>query len=213
MAAPKFVPTLPTDAPRSYGSPDHVPETWKPIRPGDLDGPQPHGPQLGTQGPDQGYGLRLANRLRPSLRLQRGEDADDVVQGCLGIALRRASLFGRAPVIHDLKLAFKIWGYLDDDPPAPLLACRRELFAGVGNVMHHYAEGRRIADMVPVSTLLASIDDVFAAPAARWAQMSGMTKGLETRFSVRARPGAVGQAQGSVTRGAPRRRRTRSRDA
>ena len=109
MAAPKFVPTLPTDSPRTYGSPDHVPDTWMPDRPGELDGAQPRGPQLGTQGPDQGYALKLANRLRPSLRLQPGERADDAVHGCLGIALRRASLFGRAPVdprphagVHDL---------------------------------------------------------------------------------------------------------------
>ena len=69
MAAPKYVPTLPTDSPRTYGSPDHVPDDWRPVRPGDLDGAQPRGPQLGTQGPDQGYALKLANLLRPALRL------------------------------------------------------------------------------------------------------------------------------------------------
>ena len=175
MAAPKFVPTLPTDAPRSYDSPDHVPESWKPVRPGDIEGPQPHGPLLGTQGPDQGYALRLANRIRPTLRLQHGERADDAVRGCLGIALRRASLFGRAPVIHDLTLAFTIWGYLDDDPPAALVECRRALFAGVGNVSHHYAEGRAIADMVPAATLRASVEEVSAAVRDRWIELTGAT--------------------------------------
>ncbi len=173
MAAPKFVPTLATDAPRAYGSPDHVPDTWMPDRPGELEGPQPHGPQLGTQGPDQGYALKLANRLRSSLRLQPGERADDAIHGCLGIALRRASLFGRAPVIHDLTLAFSIWGFLDEQPPADLVECRRELFAGVGNVMHHYAEGRAIADMVPESTLRASVDAVVPASRDQWAQLTG----------------------------------------
>ena len=173
MAAPKFVPTLPTDAPRAYGSPDHVPDTWIPDRPGELDGPQPHGPQLGTQGPDQGYALKLANRLRPSLRLQPGERADDAIHGCLGIALRRASLFGRAPVIHDLTLAFTIWGFLDDDPPADLVECRRALFAGVGNVMHHYAEGRGIADIVPETTLRASVDDVALTWRVQWRPLTG----------------------------------------
>ena len=110
MAAPKYVPTLPTDSPRTYDSPDHVPDDWRPDRPGDLDGAQPRGPQLGTQGPDQGYALKLANLLRAALQLQPGERAEDAVRGCLGIALRRASLFGRAPVIHDLRLAFTIWG-------------------------------------------------------------------------------------------------------
>jgi hypothetical protein len=176
MAAPKFVPTLPTDAPRTYGSPDHVPDTWMPDRPGDLDGRQPRGPQLGTQGPDQGYALKLANRLRPSLRLQSGERADDAVRGALGIALRRASLFGRAPVIHDLTLALTIWGFLADDPPADLVECRRALFAGVGNVTHHYAEGREIADLVPESTLRASVDDVTLAWRDRWAELTGATR-------------------------------------
>ncbi|HEX4981647.1 MAG TPA: hypothetical protein VFV63_08115 [Ilumatobacteraceae bacterium] len=175
MAAPKFVPTLPTDSPRGYGSPDHVPDTWMPDRPGELDGAQPRGPQLGTQGPDQGYALKLANRLRPSLRLQPGERADDAVRGCLGIALRRASLFGRAPIIHDLRMAFTIWGFLDEDPPPDLVECRRKLFAGVGNVMHHYAEGRRVADMVPESTLRAGVDEVGAIWRDRWVELTGAT--------------------------------------
>ncbi len=175
MAAPKHVPTVATDSPRSYGSPDHVPDVWMPVRPGDLEGSQPRGPQLGTQGPDQGYALKLANRLRPSLRLQPGERVDDVVRGGLGIALRRASLFGRAPVIYDLTLAFTIWGFLDDDPPADLVECRRALFAGVGNVMHHYAEGRDIADIVPESTLRASVDDVAVTWRARWKELTGAT--------------------------------------
>jgi hypothetical protein len=177
MAAPKFVPTSPTDSPRAYGSPDHVPDAWMPDRPGELDGRQPHGPQLGTQGPDQGYALKLANRLRPSLRLEPGERADDAIHGCLGIALRRAALFGRAPVIHDLTLAFTIWGFLDEDPPADLVERRTELFAGVGNVMHHYAEGRAIADMVPESTLRASVADVSVTWRDRWAQLTGATNG------------------------------------
>jgi hypothetical protein len=175
MAAPKFVPTLPTDSPRAYGSPDHVPDTWRPLRPGELDGPQPRGPQLGTQGPDQGYALKLANRLRTSLRLQPGERVDDAVRGCLGIALRRASQFGRAPVSHDLILAFTIWGFLDEDPPADLVECRRELFAGVASVMHHYTEGRRIADMVPESTLRASVEEVTAVWRDRWVELTGAT--------------------------------------
>lgn len=207
MAAPKFVPLLPTDAPRTYGSPDHVPDAWMPDRPGELEGRQPSGPQLGTQGPDQGYALKLANRFRPSLRLRPGERADDAVGGCVGIAMRRASLFGRAPVIHDLTVAFTIWGFLDDDPPADLVARRRELFPGVGNVMHHYTAGRAIADMVPESTLRASLDEVAAAPPSRWAPMAGVTQGARVSDRARARPGAVGQAQGSVTPGAPRRRR------
>jgi len=78
-------------------------------------------------------------------------------------------------VIHDLTLAFTIWGFLNDDPPADLVECRRELFAGVGNVMHHYAEGREIADIVPESTLRASVDDVSRTWRDRWVELTGAT--------------------------------------
>jgi hypothetical protein len=173
MAAPKYVPTQPTDMPRSYSSPDHVPERWWPDRPGDLDGRQPQGPRLGAQGPDQGYAFRLASRLRPHVRLQPGEHIDDAIRGCVGIALRRAAMFGRAPVIHDLRLAFTIWGFFDEHPPAELIDRRRELFAGVGDAFHHYAEWRAIVDMVPESTLRASLADIQALYPGRWRSLTG----------------------------------------
>jgi len=65
------------------------------------------------------------------------------------IALRRASLFGRAPMVHDLNLALAMWGFLSDSPPSDLVSVRKELFHGVGNAVHHYKEGRDIADMIP----------------------------------------------------------------
>ena len=79
-------------------------------------------------------------------------------------------------MIHDLTLAFTIWGFLDDDPPADLVECRRALFAGVGNVMHHYAEGRGIADIVPETTLRASLDDVALTWRVQWRQLTGATQ-------------------------------------
>ena len=112
MAAPKFSPVAPTDQARSYESPDYVPENWMPDRPAEIAGFQPAGPRLGNHGPDQGFALRIASQLRPKLQLQDGEHADDVVHGCLGVALRRASLFSRAPVVHDVNIAFTIWGLI-----------------------------------------------------------------------------------------------------
>ena len=53
--------------------------------------------------------------------MQPGESVDDAVSGCTAVALRRASLYGRAPVIHDLRIAFTIWGFLDAAPPAELV--------------------------------------------------------------------------------------------
>ena len=73
MAVPRFSPVPPTDRPRYYESPDHVPESWTPDRPGEIEGFQPAGPHLGEQGPDQGFALRIAAQLRPKLQMQPGE--------------------------------------------------------------------------------------------------------------------------------------------
>lgn len=173
MAAPQFVPTDPADKPRTYQSPDHVPEGWVPDRPGDFVGRQPQGDRLGYQGPDQGYGLVLARHLEPKLKLQRGEHAEDAVRGLLGIALRRASMYGRAPVIHDFTVAATIWGFLADEPPAELVELRRKAFANVANVTHHYAEAREIADSVPEATLRMTHQAVAAGFPARWRELLG----------------------------------------
>jgi hypothetical protein len=173
MAAPQFVPTSPVDVTRSYRSPDHVPDAWKADRPGDLAGRQPQGRGLGFQGPDQGYGLTLANRFRDKLHLAPGESADDAVQGALAIALRRASLFGRAPVVHDLTIAFTVWGFLDAEPPVDLVVRRRAAFAGAGNPSHHYLEVRALASSVPEATLRMTPAQVAAAYPATWGELVG----------------------------------------
>jgi hypothetical protein len=173
MAAPEFVPVPPAVRPRLYTSPDHVPEAWLADRPADIAGRQPEGRGLGFQGPDQGYALVLAERFRGRLQLRSGEDADDAIEGALNVALRRASLFGRAPVIHDLTVAFTIWGFLDPGPPDELVELRRSMFEGVGHA-HHYAERRAIVDMVPEGTLRLMPVDVQAAYPGRWRQLLGL---------------------------------------
>jgi hypothetical protein len=173
MAAPRFAPVPPTEPTRSYASPDHVPDQWLANRPGEIDGLQPRGARLGAQGPDQGFALRIARQLTPRVRLQPGERLDDAIQGALGIALRRASMFGRAPVVHDLVIAFTIWGYFDEQPPAELVEHRRRLFEGVANVAHHYAEARAITDMVPEATLRSLPEHVAARYPAEWRELTG----------------------------------------
>lgn len=172
MAAPKFAPTEVLDEVRAYASPDVVPEPWTNDRPGDIAGFQPAGERLGYQGPDQGYGLVLARRLQSRLYLSGGVNADDATRGCLNIALRRASLFGRAPVIHDLTIAFTMWGFFDADPPRDLVERRAQLFTGIGNV-HHYAEGRVVADLVPESTLRLTPQHVAQGYPASWRALTG----------------------------------------
>lgn len=170
MAAPRFTPAPVIGPERSYASPDVVPASWTADRPGDLAGRQPAGEQLGYQGPDQGYALKLAAQLAPQLVLAATERTDDAVAGCLGIALRRASLFGRAPVIHDVRMAFTMWGFLDQAPPAELVDRRRAAFEGVASP-HHYRERRAIADAVPESTLRMMPDALSAVYPAEWSRL------------------------------------------
>ncbi len=67
----------------------------------------------------------------------------------MAVALRRAALFGRAPVIYDLEMAFTLWGFLGD-PPADLVEYRKSLFQAAS---HDYWAQRPIADAVAESTL------------------------------------------------------------
>lgn len=173
MAAPQFAPVPPLDDARGYASSPVVPAQWMPDRPAEIVGFQPDGPWLGFQGPDQGYALKLATLFRDRVHLQPGERFDDAVRGCLGIALRRASEFGRAPVIHDLTIAFSIWGFLDQAPPADLLAERLRRFGGLENLAHHYEQARTLVDQVPDTTLRMTPQQVAAAGTQRWRELTG----------------------------------------
>ena len=149
MAAPEYVPVSLNELPRlkeTIPAPGH----WKADRPADLRGPgQPRGAKFGNQGPDQGYALTLARRFEDRLQLAEGEHKEDAVAGCVGVATKRASLFGRAPVIYDLELAFTLWGFLGT-PPDYLVEFRKPLFEGA---RHHYWDQRHIAGVVPDETL------------------------------------------------------------
>lgn len=148
MSAPDYVPVILSDKART-SLPMPAARRWTATRPADLDRGQPSGPLLGSQGPDQGYALRLAQLFVNRLKLAEGESKTDVMAGCIAVGIRRASLFGRAPVIHDLEVAFGIWGFLGD-APADLIDYRRERFFGAG---HDYWRQREIANQVPESTL------------------------------------------------------------
>ena len=149
MAAPDYVPVALSDQPRQ-GLDLPPPRHWMADRPGDLDRGQPLGPRLGRPGPDQGYALKLAEMLHDRVKVTGGEEVDDALAGCVAIALKRASMFGRAPVMPDIELALRLWGFLDDDPPAELVERRRHYFAGAA---HHYWDQRAVTDVVPEDTL------------------------------------------------------------
>ena len=183
MAAPEFVPHPATDRPRVYASPPWSGEPWRADRPGELVGRQPLGPRLGYPGPDQGFALKLAASFADRLVLTSGEHADDVIAGCTTVALKRASLFGRAPVVHDLTSAFTIWGYLTPADPE-LVRLRKPLFEEVANT-HHYMERRKIADLVPQAVLRLTHGEVERVAAQDWRAF------FKRKATGKAKPAAV----------------------
>lgn len=148
MAAPEYVPVPLAEQPRR-DLPMPPPRHWVAERPGDLHLGQPRGPRFGSPGPDQGYALNLAARFADRVQVEKGEHVDDALAGCTAVGLKRASLFGRAPVIHDLELALTLWGFLGG-APADLIEFRRPHFAGAA---HHYWDQRDVTDLVPEGTL------------------------------------------------------------
>ena len=173
MSAPRVAPVSPEKEVTAYEGPDHVPSSWVPGRKAEIEGFQPSGSRLGYQGPDQGYALTIANRFRDRIKAGNGVTVEDAIRGTVAIALRRASIYGRGPVVHDVMLALSIWGWLDANVPADLAKRRRELFEGVGNVIHHYAEARDVADLVPDSTLRLDAESASRRMPGEWRALTG----------------------------------------
>ena len=156
MAQPDFVHLSSKDKVRAA---DPLPpaDRWTATRPGELDGLRPpEGRSMGNIGPDQGFGLKLAKRFADRLDLAPGEHAADAISGCLGVGLRRAAKFGRAPVIYDFEFAFTLFGFLGGGP-ADLVEFRQPYFA---EASHDYWDQRDIADLVREDTLGLTPADV-----------------------------------------------------
>ncbi len=168
MAAPQHVPSDLTASPRS-GLAMPPSRRWDNDRPGALGDRQPRGAGLGSPGPDQGYALVLFRSIEGRLVLEPGEQLEDARAGCIGVALRRASLFGRAPVIHDLTVAFTIWGFLGS-APAELVELRRPLFQACA---HHYEDQRAIVHLVPEATLRLTHGEVVRRFPGDWKALLG----------------------------------------
>ncbi|HUY31032.1 MAG TPA: hypothetical protein VMV02_08585 [Acidimicrobiales bacterium] len=168
MTQPKFAPIAAEDEVRpAYRLAPPAP--WRLGRPADLvPGAPVTIPGGGVPGPDQGYALRLAELVAPRLVLAPGEHADDVLAAAVAIGLRRAALFGRAPVATDVELALELFGCLSEAPDE-LVARRRAVLAGAS---HDYAKRRSVVESVPESSL-RSTPDAVRAGRARWAELLG----------------------------------------
>jgi hypothetical protein len=166
VAAPEYVPQPAIKHVRSYESPPRRPESWRPDRPGDSATGFELGDRFGAPGPDQGYIYVLARRFHGQLQLATDESEEDAIAGAAAVALKRASLLGRAPIVHDLRVALTVWGFLGDAPP-DLIAYRQPLFAEVANP-HHYPEQRRLVDLVPDEVLRMTPEQVAESHRADW---------------------------------------------
>ena len=156
MAQPDYVPLSPVDRVRPA---DRLPPArhWFADRAAEVAKPAPPmGGRFGFPGPDQGYGMLLAEQFEERLELAEGERAEDAIAGCVGVGLRRASLYGRAPVKPDMELAFTLWGFLGD-APEELVQMRKPLFQGVAKA---YLDQRAIADRVAETALRATPAEV-----------------------------------------------------
>jgi hypothetical protein len=168
MAQPDFVPVAPSDRVRPSSQ---LPAAghWAQQRPAEiLTLRQPVGTRLGSTGSDLGYGLKLAERVAERAELQEGEHLADAVAGCFACGARRASLLHRSPVIYDMELAFRLWGFFPGGPKE-LVAYRAPLFAGAS---HSYSRQRAIVDAVPEETLRLSAAQV-SSQLAQWERLLG----------------------------------------
>jgi hypothetical protein len=123
--------------------------SWVANRPGDLPAGWPSGKLLGSPGPNVGYALTLANRARDRFVLAPHEHPDDAIAVVAEIAMRRAALFGRAPVMPDVEFGMRIMGY-GGDAAADFVEWRVRAVQGTH---HDYSERRALVDAIPVDVL------------------------------------------------------------
>jgi len=160
VAAPDFVPVNPTRRVRKYSSPPRrvtAPSGLRPL-------PQPQAKGMGRVGPDQGYAYRLAGQFDLSLG---GVHRQDAVAGCVEIATKRAAMFGRAPMVHDMEVAFTVFGFLDADADDDLVEARRRWFTELDHP-HQYRNRRNLVDMVDDEVLRKSPEAINAAYQLDW---------------------------------------------
>ncbi len=139
MTQPRYAPIESRDEIRATKHLD-PPRPWKVHRPGEhRPGPVLGRSRLGTAGPDQGYALRIAESLRASVVLGHGEHVDDALAVATQVALRRAAIFGRAPVRGDLEVALALLAY-DAPISAEGAAQRRATVTGAAHDLWHCRE-------------------------------------------------------------------------
>ena len=149
MTQPRYTPIESRDEVRAAKHLD-PPRPWTAHRPAEhRPGAAAGRSRIGTAGPDQGYALRLAEGVRDSLVLGRGEHVDDAIAVTTQVALRRAARFGRAPVRRDLESAIGLLSFdvaISDDAAA-------HRSAAITGAAHDHWRCRELAELVPDDAL------------------------------------------------------------
>lgn len=151
MSTQDFVSPKRIDTPRHEqnmpeGVDTPVPQAWIGNRPGDdLLQKKDNELLLGNPGPNIGYALKIVNNEFDTLYLVEHENEHDVVALLAEIAMRRASVFGRAPVKADVVLAAHILSY-DVEPTQGEEKWRPQL---IHNCSHDEHRRRQIVNSVP----------------------------------------------------------------
>jgi len=170
MAISSYVPADPRTHPRRYESSPRRGNGWYLHRPGEIvPDAMPEGGLYGNHGPDIGYAYKIVHRLAHKVKVTSGENHEDAEAGAIAVAMRRAALMGRAPILADLDVAFTIWGFYDDQPPSGLRVLRAEMFEGAREELHGYDLRREIANVVSEHALRMTPAAVTAAYAQDWA--------------------------------------------
>jgi len=96
------------------------------------------------------------------------------------IAMKRASFFGRAPIVADIDVAIALLGYGGDADPE--FVAQRSSF--VHGADHEYPVRRSIVDAVPEETLRLRVADIAA-------EIAGWRAAACSRFADASASGAV----------------------
>ena len=154
MAAPKYVPS-PVQQSKYYQSTRKTKHSSGVLRPAEVFKHNVNQEGMGHPGPDQGYALRLVKQFKDKVFLVSGEHWEDASEVAVLTALKRASLFGRAPCTFDIEVGLCIWGYLDPNPEDELVDLRKENFGHIGSA-HNYLTRRKVSDAISSTGLKRS---------------------------------------------------------
>ena len=128
MSVPEYVPLGFSDRVRRLESEVPPLPTRRPPRdhPGGVSSGS-FGRLQGRPAPDAGYALRLIRRFAGQVALAPGEDERDALAAGAVLGMARAAHFGRAPVIHDVRVGLELLGYLGGAPQEMVVWRRRAL--------------------------------------------------------------------------------------